>query len=171
MTDKLIQAPAPVWGNLTSGQAEQKFIECFNNSGAVLTHGDVVVIDNSAGQMPTAPGTCTGAVTTTTTVSDPKVLGVVSVTGTADTSAGTVAAGAAVQVCIGGVARVNIAANTVAAGANLSTSAAAKVAATAGTAATVAALQALVGTFIGIALEAQTAKDANNTIRCLISKM
>lgn len=164
MTDRLISPPQTVWGGFGTGDFEQKLVECFNNSGAVLTHGDVVVIDNSAGQMPAAPGSITGAVTTSTTSKDPKVLGVVSVTGDASTSAATIAAGNTCQVCIAGVARVNIAANTVAAGSFMSQSGAAKVAQ--GTAAPLAVAD--IGTVFGVALEAQGAKDANNTIRCLI---
>jgi hypothetical protein len=74
-------------------------------------------------------------------------------------------------IIIKGPARINIAANTVAAGGNLSSSAVAKVAATAAAAGSVGALQGLVGSFIAIALESQAAKDANNTIRAYISKM
>jgi len=69
-----------------------------------------------------------------------------------------------------GPARINIAANTVAAGAAVATSAAAKVAAVPGTAGSVGALQALVGSFIAVAQESQAAKDANNTIRAMIMR-
>lgn len=168
MPTKQIVPPISVWGGFSTGSAEQVLLECFNNSGGTLAHGDVVVVDNSAGQMPTAPGSITGAVTTTTTASDPKVLGVVSIDGTANTNAATVAAGATCFVAIAGCARVQIGANTVAAGGNLSTTTTVKQAGTAAAAASVGALQALVGTFFAVALEAQTAKDANNTIRCIL---
>lgn len=140
-----------------------------NNSGATRTAGDVVVADYVAGLN----------ANTTTTASDVTVVGVVTnrdpsqalVTAQTAAPADTYAAGAIMPVVIKGHARINIASNTVAAGANLATSTAVGVAAVPATAASVAALQALVGSFIAIAAEAQSAKDANNTIRCYIQKM
>lgn len=159
MSDKQISAVAPVWGGLGSGNAEQKYVECFNTSGGTLAHGDVVVVDTSATQMPTAPGSCTGAVKTTVTALDVTVVGVVSVDGTPNTNAGTIPVNGACLVCISGVARVNIGANTVAAGAALGTTTTAKQA---------GSVTATIGATLGFALEAQTAKDANNTIRALV---
>lgn len=162
MTTKTIGNPGGLYG-LTADTQTQELVEVVNNSGGTLLPGDLIVID------------VTGVLaTTTTTASDTTVLGVVVPTegGTRTVaSTETVASGAVMRVCIGGVARINIAANTVAAGAALASSTAAKVAAVPGTAATVAALQALIGSFIAVALESQAAKDANNTIRAIIKKM
>lgn len=163
MTDKLIQAPISVWGATTTGQAEQKLVECFNNTSGTLQHGDVVVVDTSAGQMPAAPGTITGAVVTSTTAADPTVLGVVSITGTADTSAATVAKGAVCQVCIGGIARVQVGSNTVTAGSHGVVQST-----TAKQGNGVAYASIVVGSMFAIPLESSSAKDANNTIRCII---
>lgn len=168
MTTKQINPPATIWGGYSTGNGEQQILECVNTSGVTLAHGDVVVVDNSAGQMPTAPGSITGAVTTTTTASDPKVVGVVTIDATANTNGGIIQPGGVCYVVMAGVARVQIAANTVTVGQALASSATAKVAAVPATAGSVGALQALAGSFIGIALEANTAKDANNTIRCMM---
>ena len=100
------------------------------------------------------------------------VLGVVAAkvpTDSLNTQSGaTYAAGAVMPVIIRGPARINIgAANTVAAGDLLTTSAVAKVAQTnAGAPGANANTMSL----IAIAMEANTAKDANNTIRCYINK-
>lgn len=163
MTTKLIGNPAGNYGLTADGQTPE-LVDVVNNSGGTLLPGDLVVID------------VTGVLaTTTTTASDTTVLGVVVPTDGQATrtvaSTETVASGAVMRVCVGGVARINIAANTVAAGAALASSTAAKVAAVPATAGTVAALQALVGSFIAVALESQAAKDANNTIRAFIKKM
>ncbi len=168
MPAKFITPPLAVWGDVSSGVAEQLLLQCFNNSSGSLAHGDVVVVDNSAGQMPTAPGGITGAITTTTSASDLKVLGPISMTGDPNTNGDTEAVGNTCFVCVHGVARVQIAGNTVAAGGNLATSGTAKVAATPGTAGSVAALQALIPSFFAAALESQAGKDAYNTIRCLV---
>lgn len=90
-----------------------------------------------------------------------------------------VPAGEMVPVVQRGWAYVNIGTNTIGAGINLSTSATARVANTAAAAASVAALQALVGTFIAITLEAQngagviTSGDgsASKLVRCWVDKM
>lgn len=132
-----------------------------NNSGATITTGDVVITD------------VTGTLATTTTSASNKLaIGVVgwsTYSGLGDTKE-TFAVGANIPVIIYGPARVNIAANTVAAGGNLASSAAAKVAATPANGADAAAVQALIGSFIGVALEADGAKDAGNTIRAFICK-
>jgi hypothetical protein len=163
MTSKVLGNPAGMWGATADTQA-QEVIECVNNSGGTLLPGDLVVMTDLNGVL----------VATTTTASDPAVIGVVLPVdrGLRTVGAGeTYASGAQIPVCVRGPARVNIAANTVAAGAPLASSTAAKVAAVPATAASVAALQALVGSFIGNAMEAQSAKDANNTIRAYIQKM
>jgi hypothetical protein len=164
MPTKQIVPPIPVWGGYGTGVAEQQLLECFNNSGATLAQGDVVVVDNSAGQMPAvvagAPNGATGAVTTSTTAQDPKTVGVVSIDGTSNTNGGIIQPGGTCWVCVCGIARVQIGANTVAAGAALAQSGTAKQASTPATPA--------VNSNIGAALEAQTAKDANNTIRAFI---
>lgn len=132
-----------------------------NNSGGSLTTGDVVITD--------ATGTLA---TTTTSASNKLAIGVVgwsTYSGLGDTKE-TFAAGVTIPVIIYGPARVNIAANTVAAGGNLASSAAAKVAATPANGADAAAVQALIGSFIGVACEADGAKDSGNTIRCFITK-
>lgn len=153
-----------LWGENASpdGQLIAMYV---NNSGGTLTVGDVVIATDVAGIL----------ATTTTTASSPHVVGVVSepyggALGAA-ASGFTYASGANVPVVVKGPARINIGGNTVAAGGNLATSTVAKVAATPGAAASVAALQALVGTFIAIAREADGAKDAGNTIRAYINKM
>lgn len=156
--------PQGLWGE-TAAPDGQLIANYVNNSGGVLTVGDVVVATDVAGIL----------ATTTTTASSPHVIGVVAEPyGGALGAAGsglTYASGTIVPVIIKGPGRINIGGNTVAAGANLSTSATAKVAAVAADAASVAALQALVGTFIAIARESQAAKDAGNTIRAYINKM
>ena|SRR6516165_9978414 len=163
MTTKQINAPAGIWGAPGAGTAEQHIVQCFNSSGVVLNHGDVVVIDTSAAQMPAvvagAPNGATGAVTTTTTAQDAKVLGVITIDGTPNSNGDTINPLDTCFVCIGGVARVNIGANAVAAGASLGTTVTAKQA---------GSVTAALGSNLGVALEAQTAKDAANTIRALI---
>jgi hypothetical protein len=85
-------------------------------------------------------------------------------------------AGDIMPVVTRGWAYINIGTNTVAAGAALATSATSRVAAVPGTAGSVAALQALLGSFIGIALEAQSAGigspdgTTNKLIRAWIDK-
>lgn len=142
------------------------WVEVVNNSGGTLLPGDVVVF---------AADTTGALATTTTTASDPTVLGVVAAKTPTDSlntqaSTDTYASGAVMPVIVRGPARINIGANTVAATAALATDSAVKKAAVPGAAASVAALQALAGSWIGIALESQAAKDANNTIRAYINK-
>lgn len=156
MADKQIQSDSPVWGY--AGNAEQKIIETYNNSGITLFTGDVVIIDLTT--LNAAPATgASGGMKTTTVASDPLTAGVVSLTGDATTNGQGIPPGGSMYVCYFGVARVNIGANTVAASAAISSSATARVA---------AAVAAAVGGSLGVALEANTAKDANNTIRCFI---
>lgn len=128
-----------------------------NASGSTLAVGDVVI----------ASGVVGTDCTTTTSAKHKKALGVVGEPAVgapgAATSATSYASGATVPVVTKGVARINIAANTIADAAILGTSTAAKVADTAGT--------PLPGDVIAIALESQAAKDANNTIRAMIGKL
>jgi hypothetical protein len=167
MTDKLLEAPLGVFGLTNTGAAEQKVLACFNNSGAVLQHGDVVIIDNSAGQMPAvvagAQNSITGAVTTTAGAKSPLVAGAVSATSDASTSSQLFAAGATVPVCFAGCARVNVGAGVAAANSFLQTAAVLKQAV--GNAAPAAGD---IGTIFGVALEAAAAKDANSTIRAFL---
>jgi hypothetical protein len=122
MPDKQISNPGGMWGMTADPNADFKMY--VNNSGGTLFPGDVVCFTVDV----------TGVlVTTTTTVNDKTVLGVVSAKAPSDTltsqAAGTTyAAGASMPVVIRGPARINVAANTVAAGDLLTTSAAAKVA-------------------------------------------
>lgn len=153
---------APAGSN--AGLNDQQLLEVVNASGGVLTQGDVVVWDVTATGLPTAPADGGRRVTTTTTANSPRYAGVVS-DGGAATSSYTIGIGAVGTIAISGVARVNIAANTVAADAQVASSTAAKVAAAPAAAGSVAILQGFIGSWIGVALEAQTAKDANNTIR------
>lgn len=165
MVSKVITNPGGLYGQTADAGTEQEYVTVVNNSGGTLLPGDVVCFTTDTGGV---------NVTTTTTASDPTVLGVVAPNDLGLRTVGsaeTIASGAVMKVITKGPARVNIAANTVAAGAVVATSTAAKVAAVPGTAASVAALQALVGSFIAVALEAQTAKDANSTIRCYVQKM
>lgn len=160
---KQIANPAGSWG-LSADTDAQVIVEMVNGSGGTLLPGDVVIASGTAGT----------TVTTVAGASSKLVVGVVLPVDRGLRTVGsgeTYAAGALMPVCIAGPARVNIAANTVAQGDQLSTSAVAKVAAVAAAAGTVAALQALIGTFIGNALESQATKDANNTIVAWIAKM
>lgn len=130
--------------------------------------------------LPTAPGIAGRMVTLTGLSKDPNVCGVVSVTGDASTTTfgalGTMDyntpwtgyTGGAVPVipplgdvfvCVSGVARVNIGALTVAAGGIM---------ASATIPGSADDTPGTIGNILGIALEAQSAKDANNTIRCSI---
>lgn len=144
----------------TGGTATSDSIEVthyVNSSGGTLAVGDVVIASGVSGL----------ACTTTTSAKSKKVLGVVAEPAGgppgAATSGTTYASGAVIPVVTKGVARINIAANTIADAAILGTSTAAKVADTAGT--------PLPGDVIAVALEADSAKDANNTIRAIIGKL
>lgn len=163
MSQKTIANPAGSFG-LTADTDAQTVVEVVNGSAGTLLPGDVVIASGVAGT----------TVTTIASASSKLVVGVVLPTDRGlrtVASTETYAAGALMPVCILGPARINIAANVVVAGDPLSTSAVAKVAAVAAAAGSVAALQALAGSFIGSALEATAAKDANNTIVAWISKM
>lgn len=111
--------------------------------------------------LPTAPGDSGRGVTLSTTAvaGDPLIAGVVSIDGSAGTSSGLILPGQPLFLCVDGVARVQIGGGTVAAGALLRT---------AGTNPGWALGSGTLGNLLGIALEAQTAKDANNTIRAAI---
>jgi hypothetical protein len=161
MPDAQITNPSGAFGLAASASP---YVRTYNNnSGATLLPGDVIVFAADV----------TGAnITTTTTVNDKTVLGVVGAKTPSDSlstqnPAVTFPVGAPVPVVLSGPARINIGANTVAAGDLLTTSAVAKVAATnAGT----PAANAVTGSIIGTALEASAAKDTNNTIRAYIQK-
>jgi len=165
MPDRQIANPANAFGlPNTDAPAVQVVAEVVNNSGGTLLPGDVVVMSDVNGLL----------ATTSTSVSDMNVKGVVLPVDRGLRTVGsteTYAAGAVMPVCVLGNARVNIAANTVAAGGNIATSAAAKVGAVPAAAGSVGALQNLIGSFIAVAQESQAAKDANNTIRCHVGKM
>jgi hypothetical protein len=162
MPEAQITNPSGAWGQTaTQGSTVRNYN---NNSAGTLFPGDVVVFAADV----------TGAnATTTTTVNDKTVLGVVAAktpsdSGSVQPAGSTYGVGSPMPVVISGVARINIGANTVAAGDLLTTSAVAKVAATnAGT----PAANAVTGSIIGVALEASAAKDtATNTIRANITK-
>jgi hypothetical protein len=160
MGDQQIQNPAGAWqagatwgtGNVPT--SAQRLDEYQNNSGASITTAQVVVTD------------VTGSLaTTTTTANDKTTIGVVAQrsAGSTQTLQDTFLAGVPIPVVTQGVARINIGSNTVAVGDILCASG------TAGVAVTNNA--ATVGQAIAIALEASSAKDANNTIRAYIKKM
>lgn len=162
MAIKQLSNPAGLNG-LTADPEYQIIIPLLNNSGGSVLPGDVGVVDVTG---------CKFA--TTTTASDGAVIGVVT-TREGDTmrvalASDAVADQAVCYVLVQGVGRISIAANTVAAKGVLATSTAAKVAATPGAPADATALQALLGSFIGKALEANGAKDANSCIRAIIGK-
>lgn len=167
MPARFITPPLPIWGlplNVVGGQgtAEQLLLECYNNSGAVRTNGDVMVIDNGVVNMPASPSGIGGAVTTTTVVNDPKSLGPISV-GDQQPITVTTAAGATCLVAVAGAARTNCTGGATAAGNAIGTTATA--AGVAGTAFPMGL--ANIGSMIGVALEA---RDAANYARCLIFK-
>lgn len=157
MTSKQIANPGGLYG--LTAQPDPEVVEYVNGSAGTLLAGDVVVV----------AADLTGVVaTTSTTVDDITVLGVVgpktSPSMATQPSTDTYAVGAVMPVIIRGPARINIAANAVAAaGVLLGQSAAAKVAATNAAPAP--------GDSIAFSLEAAAAKDANNTIRCYVCKV
>lgn len=143
-----------------TGEANPDIKYMVNGSAGTLLPGDVVVFSGVAGT----------TVTTSATLDDPTVIGVVGAQDNPNdslrtaASTDTYAVGAVMPVVVRGPARINIAANAVAAaGALLGQSAVAKVAAT--NAAPVS------GDTIAVAMEAAAAKDANNTIRAWIQKL
>lgn len=148
----------PLAGTLIGGQVvmtnDGVFIEYINNSGAALQYGAVVVTDP------------TGLLaTTTTTLGDLTVMGVVSQYSNLSTTlagAPAVPSGAPMMVQVRGVARVwVINTNPIIIGTPIQSSVTAGRATGNATAITVATAQA---TF-GIALEAFAAADTNSTIR------
>jgi hypothetical protein len=151
----MISNPAGVWGQ--TSEADQVLLMMTNTSGATRTSGDIVIVDTA--NIPTH------GVTTTAGGGNVLVLGVVSATGDDGTNLITFAAGAPMPICIAGVARVNIGAIAFVAGDFVTTGATAGVA---GRTAAAGLVAATIGFSIGIALDAAAAKDANNTIRCLI---
>lgn len=162
MPSKTISNPGGLYG--LTADPDPEFKEVVNNSGGSLLPGDVVCV----------AADLTGVlVTTSTTVNDKTVFGVVAAKipsnslSTAPTT-DTYASGAVMPVIIRGPARINIAANAVVAGDSLCQSAVAKVAQTSALA---PVANVGIGTIIGVALEATAAKDTNNTIRAYINKM
>lgn len=158
---------------------DQILLECVNTSAGTLNHGDLVVVDRTTtansttgwipqpavAAPPISPQAAGVAVTTTTSASDVNVIGPVSMTGDASTFSGSIAIGAPLWVCVGGVARVQIGTNVAAVGTALGSFTTAK------QAQAVALAAAQMGSFFGINIDtatAQTAKDANGTIRALI---
>jgi hypothetical protein len=157
MPVKTISNPGGLYG-LTADPASQIVAIVVNNSGGTLIEGDVVVCTDVAGI----------AVTTTTSGNSVNVVGVVGPAGAIGTGAGATAsialyaAGATMPVIMQGPGRVNIGANTVAAGSVLTTFTTVK------QAQTIAAAVGQIGAVIGVSLESQAAKDVSNTIRCFI---
>jgi hypothetical protein len=153
-----ISNPGGLYGQTASVEVDH--IDAVNNSAGARTPGDVVVFATDA----------TGVLaTTTTTVNDKTVWGVVGAripTDSINTQSGvTYAVGAVMPVIIRGPARINVGANTPAAGDLLTTAA---VAGTANTNAGAPAANAVTGSLIGIVRAA--AKDANNTLVAEIHK-
>lgn len=160
MPDVQIQNAGGVFG--LAAQPNPQTTDLLNNSAGTLFPGDVVVVG--------ADGV---TATTTTTVNDKTVVGVVGSRTPSDSTAtqpvgSGYLSGQSMNVVFFGPARINIGANTVAAGDLLTTSATAKVAATNAGA---PAANAVTGSIVGVALEGSGAKDGNNTIRAYITKM
>lgn len=126
-----------------------------NAAAAALNPGDVVILSGVNGL----------AVTTTTSAASLLVVGVVGepTQGSMEAAATSksYAIGEAVPVIVEGPARVNVAGLTVAAGAIIQTST---------TAGAVDDAAASIGTGVGVTLEASSAKDANDCIRCWITR-
>jgi hypothetical protein len=164
--------PGAVWGQ-TATWDDQLVAEYQNlPTGTTRAVGDVVFLP--AASVPA--GYAVPQVDAAATANDKTVVGVVAEqnegnidqpsiggVGTAGSSGKTYAAGAVMPVGVRGIFRINIAANVVARADILAASAVAGVAVTNNA--------ATVGQAIAIALEASTAKDANNTIRAYIAKM
>ena len=167
MPEPTIPNPGNAWQAGASWQTEQfvqqQVVEMVNTSAATRKAGDVVEVDL------TTMANYGQNATTSTTLNDPQVLGVVApkTQGSLALCGDTYVAGATMPVIIKGPARINIAANAVVAGDVLTQSAVAGVAETNPTDITAnAGIQAT----IGVAGEATAAKDANNTIRAYINK-
>lgn len=158
MPSKQIANAAQVFGQAPAAGApygtgsEQVLVEVVNNSAGTLKQGDVVVW--------AAADVVGNKVTTTTSANDARVAGVISRTGDTSTDGVTIPVGGTCFLCVGGVARVQIGAQAVAALGILGTFTTAKQADDTATA---------VGTILGVALEAQTAIDAQGCIRAKIT--
>jgi hypothetical protein len=170
MADQVISNPNNAFGQPTpqiqGANAMQASIQVIELANAVptstslqATYGAVMVVD------------VTGEIcNTTTTANDVTVIGVVNQTPATAYNVNTSGLGQnVIPVVVGGVARIQISSNTVPAGALLVSSTTAGVA-QANTIASAAA-STLIGTVIGVALEAQSAKDSASTIRAIIKKM
>lgn len=170
MPTKQISNPAGLFG-LGADWNDSDYTTVKNlATGATRTVGDVVVwslpVNSTTYYVPN--------VTTTTSAGSLYFAGVVvdptyegpdnasSLSPAAGSSGKTYAAGAEMPVVNKGVQRINIGSNTVTAADILTTSTGAGVAVTNNSATT--------GQGIAIALEASTAKDANNTIRAIIGR-
>lgn len=153
MPQRQIGNVGQAFGGPIPSLSSQVLIEVVNNSGGTLKQGDVVIID-ATGRL----------ATTTATINDPVVFGVISNTGDARTDGELIAVAGLTWVCVGGVARVNVGANTVAAKGILGSTTVAKVADD-------TVVLSVAGTAFGVALEANTATDANSTIRAIIDKV
>lgn len=159
--------PAAAFGQL--GSTSGKVIEYYtNNSAGTVATGDVVVLDTTSASA-TLVGQAGLGCKTTTTAGDRLVLGVVDGDAQNSVATTTFAVGASVPVVVRGVARVQISSNTVTTTDVLQASGTAKVA-SAPTAAT-ATTNGDIGKYIGVPLQAQTAKDANSCILAYIGKM
>lgn len=133
---------------------DQLLLEVVNGAAVALQHGDVVI-------WKTPFDGCT--VTTTTTVNDRALAGVVSATGDSSVDATTYAVGAQLRIAVRGVARVNVGATAPAANDVLTTAGTAK---TAVLNAGAPAANAVTGSIIGVCL--LVTKDANN---CVLTKL
>lgn len=160
MPETIIANPAGAYGN-TASPGGTDVVDFVNGAAAARVTGDVVIFSGVAGT----------TVATTTGANSFLVAGVVAPAGVGPVgtlSDGTsYAVGSIMPVIVRGAARVNVGSNTVTAGDILTTSGTAGVAQT-NTATTVLTA---VGTLIAVALEASSAKDANNTIRCWVQRM
>lgn len=163
MPDVQIQNPSGFYGLPAQINPTAKWFT--NGSATARKPGDVVVMSRTD---------FTGTVVTiATALNDVLVVGIVAPTIPTDSmntqpSTMSYAVGQDLPVLVEGCSRVNIGAATVAAGDLLTT------AATLGTAVTNAgapAANAVLGSIIAVAIEASGAKDANNTIRCYVTKL
>ncbi len=158
MTAQLIGNPGNAFGQPTPQiqgsnpmQNEKHAIALLNAATTDLQYGDVVVVDVTGTQG-----------NTTTTSGDLTVIGVVAqdpflMSLTRDVVSSSVAT---MNVITGGVARVNVGANTVTTGQPLIASSTARQAFASATPAA--------GTAFAVSLESSTSKDSASTIRCII---
>lgn len=154
MPNTTIPNVAGAFGNAVSAQS-QEVVEMVNTSAAIRTVGDVVI---------TLDGV---SATTTTTLNDKAVIGVVapSPSGGTGTTAQTFPIGALMPVVVRGPARVNVGANTPAARDLLTPD---TNAGTAITNATALGVNAVIGSILGVCMVAT--KDANNCLLAWICK-